>query len=152
MVCNFCFSNSVYNKANIFLGLIEYELNTSYLVDYISVHIRFDLERYLLNIYISYKALYAHSSQSGDRRVVYILIISYLIEKPFYLFTPQSFSFQILSNTFVKFSNFMFLGVVPVTHCSVPERENFVHSDCPRKRAFAPFESCPEGLSRARDG
>ena len=44
-----------YNKANIFLGLIEYELNSlfgaSHLVDYISVHIRFDLERYLLNIY-----------------------------------------------------------------------------------------------------
>ena len=43
------------NKANIFLGLIEYELNSllgaSHLVDYISVHIRFDLERYLLNIY-----------------------------------------------------------------------------------------------------
>ena len=43
-----------YNKANIFLGLIEYELNSllgaSYLVDYISVHIRFNLERYLLNI------------------------------------------------------------------------------------------------------
>ena len=41
------------NKANIFLGLIEYELNSllgaSHLVDYISVHIRFDLERYLLN-------------------------------------------------------------------------------------------------------
>ena len=54
MVCNFCFNNSVYNKANIFLGLIEYELNSllgaSHLVDYISVHIRFDLERYLLNI------------------------------------------------------------------------------------------------------
>ena len=54
MVCNFCFSNSLYNKANIFLGLIEYELNSllgaSHLVDYISVHIRFDLERYLLNI------------------------------------------------------------------------------------------------------
>ena len=31
------------NKANIFLGLFEHELN-------ISVHIRFDLERYLLNI------------------------------------------------------------------------------------------------------
>ena len=33
-----------YNKANIFLGLIEYELNSllgaSHLVDYISVHIR----------------------------------------------------------------------------------------------------------------
>ena len=54
MVCNVCFSNSVYNKANIFLGLIEYELNSllgaSHLVDYISVHIRFDLERYLVNM------------------------------------------------------------------------------------------------------
>ena len=42
-----------YNKANIFLGLIKYELNSllgaSHLVDYISVHIRFDLERYLPN-------------------------------------------------------------------------------------------------------
>ena len=54
MVYNFCFSNSVYNKANIFLGLIKYELNSllgaSHLVVYISVHIRFDLERYLLNM------------------------------------------------------------------------------------------------------
>ena len=37
-----------YNKANIFLCLIEYELNSllgaSHLVDYVSVHIRFDLE------------------------------------------------------------------------------------------------------------
>ena len=33
------------NKADIFLGLIEYELNSLY---YISLHIRFDLERYLL--------------------------------------------------------------------------------------------------------
>ena len=53
-MCNFCFSNYSSNKANIFLGLIEYELNSllgaSHLVDYISVHIRFDLERYLLNI------------------------------------------------------------------------------------------------------
>ena len=41
-----------YNKANIFLGLTEYELNNPlgalHLIDYISVHIRFDLERYLL--------------------------------------------------------------------------------------------------------
>ena len=54
LVCNFCFSNSPSNKANIFLGLIEYELNSllgaSHLVDYISVHIQFDLERYLLII------------------------------------------------------------------------------------------------------
>ena len=45
-----------FNKANIFLVLIEYELNSllgaSSIVDYISVHIRFDLERYLLNITI----------------------------------------------------------------------------------------------------
>ena len=59
LVCNFCFSNSVYNKANIFLCLIEYELNSllgaSHLVDYISVHIQFDLERYLLNMHTQKK-------------------------------------------------------------------------------------------------
>ena len=42
------------NKANTFLGLIESELNSLlgawHLVDYISVNIRFDLERYLLII------------------------------------------------------------------------------------------------------
>ena len=42
------------NKANIFLGLIEYKLNSLlgalHLVDYVSFHIRFDLERYLLII------------------------------------------------------------------------------------------------------
>ena len=46
-------SSGRYNTANIFLGLLEYELNSllgaSRFVDYISVHIRFDLERYLLN-------------------------------------------------------------------------------------------------------
>ena len=45
------------NKTNIFLGLMEYELNSllgvSHLLDYISVHIRFDLEKYLLIIYES---------------------------------------------------------------------------------------------------
>ena len=47
-------SSGPFNKANIFLGLIEYQLNSllgaSHLVDHISVHIRFDLERYLLNM------------------------------------------------------------------------------------------------------
>ena len=51
------------NKANIFLGLIEYELNSllgaSHLVDYISVHIRFDLERYLLNIVYNIYIVYS---------------------------------------------------------------------------------------------
>ena len=44
-------SSGPYNKADVFLDLIEYDLNSllvaSHLVDYISVHIRFDLERYL---------------------------------------------------------------------------------------------------------
>ena len=42
------------HKENICHGLIDYELNsllnTLHLIDYISVHIRFDLERYLLNM------------------------------------------------------------------------------------------------------
>ena len=50
-----------FNKANIFLGLIEYELNSlldaSHLVDYISVHIRFDLERYLLIGYYKFNLM-----------------------------------------------------------------------------------------------
>ena len=54
------------NKANIFLGLIEYELNSlrgaKHLVDYISVHIRFDLERYLLNI--NFRFVYAFLFQA----------------------------------------------------------------------------------------
>ena len=48
------FSSEACNEANIFLGLIEYELNgllcAPYLVNHISVHSRFDLERCLLNI------------------------------------------------------------------------------------------------------
>ena len=47
-------SSGLYNKANIFLGLIEYERNSLlgalHLAEYISVHIRFGLERYLLAI------------------------------------------------------------------------------------------------------
>ena len=43
-------SSRRYNKANIFLGLIEYQLNSLLGANYASVHIRFDLERYLLII------------------------------------------------------------------------------------------------------
>ena len=45
--------------------------------------------------------------------MIYTLIISLLIEKPFYLLSQQSFSFQIVSefiDIFVKFSNFMSRG------------------------------------------
>ena len=42
-------------KQNVFLGFIEYELNSllgaSHLVDCVSVHVQFDLKRYLLNIW-----------------------------------------------------------------------------------------------------
>ena len=47
-----------FNKANIFLDLISYELNSllvaSHLVYYVSVHIRFNLKRYLLNTAAEY--------------------------------------------------------------------------------------------------
>ena len=57
--------------------------------------------------------------------MIYIVIISLLIEKPFYLLSPQSFSFQIVSefiDIFVKLSNFIFYvpGVGLLTPCSVP--------------------------------
>ena len=62
------------NKANIFLGLIEYELNSllgaSHLVDYISVHIRFDLERYLL---IIQHLLFQSSLTLENNNVIYIV-------------------------------------------------------------------------------
>ena len=54
--------------------------------------------------------------------MIYTLIISLLIEKPFYLLRPQSFSFQIVSefiDIFVKFSNFV-LGMGHLTPCFVP--------------------------------
>ena len=40
-------SPGLYNKANVFLGLSR---SASHLVDFIPVHFRFSLERYLLNI------------------------------------------------------------------------------------------------------
>ena len=45
--------------------------------------------------------------------MIYTIIISLLIEKPFYLLRPQSFSFEIVSefiDTFLKFLNFMSQG------------------------------------------
>ena len=55
--------------------------------------------------------------------MIYTSIINFLIEKPFYLLKPQSFSFQIVSefiDIFVKFSHFMSPGVGLLTPCSVP--------------------------------
>ena len=45
--------NSLYKEIDIIIGLIEYEQNSllgaSHLVDYISFHIQFSLERHLLS-------------------------------------------------------------------------------------------------------
>ena len=75
-------SSRASNKANIFLGLIEYELNSllgaSHLVDYISVHIRFDLERYLLNI--TYFVIFQRNSNNFSlNRVKPLQYISWLL-------------------------------------------------------------------------
>ena len=56
--------------------------------------------------------------------MIYTVIVSLLIEKPFYLSSPQSFSFQIVSefiDIFVKLSNFIpyVPGVGLLTPCSV---------------------------------
>ena len=84
--------------------------------------------------------------------MTYTLIISLLIEKPFYLLRPQSF--QTVSefiDIFVKLSNFMsWGGAFGSLFC--PEARVFVHHDCPGGRAFAPFKSCPGSLSGGRGG
>ena len=71
----------------------------------------FFLRRFLIYNYTYHlKLLYVQSFDSGDRQMIYTIIVSLLIEKPFYLLRPQSFSFQIVTefiDTFVKFSNFM---------------------------------------------
>ena len=70
--------------------------------------------------------------------MIYTLIISLLIEKPFYLLSPQSFLFQLVSefiDIFVKFSNFMSRG--GAFHSLLcPEGSVFVHNDCPGGGGF----------------
>ena len=80
--------------------------------------------------------------------MIYTVIVSLLIEKPFYLLSPQSFSFQIVSefiDIFVKLSNFIpyVPGVGLLTPCSV--RSVFVHNDCPRGGFLLP-SSCVPGI------
>ena len=63
--------------------------------------------------------------------MIYTSIISLLIENPFYLLRPQSFSFQIVSefiDIFVKVSNFMSRkwGFESLFCPGI-----FVHNDCP---------------------
>ena len=75
------------NKANISLGLIEYDLNgllgASHRDTEYSVHIRFDLERYLLIIRLPWsrcsghkkktRGLYGHNDSCVSRRLIAVL-------------------------------------------------------------------------------
>ena len=78
--------------------------------------------------------------------MIYTSIISLLIENPFYLLRPQSFSFQIVSelkDTFVKFSNFTSRGgAFDSLFC--PEGRAFVHNDCPGE-GFCPLRVASQG-------
>ena len=87
-----------------------------------------------------YKALYAHSFESGDRQMMHILIISLLIEKLLYLLRRQSCLFQIVSEFCIpRGGPFEFL-ILPWGR--------FLYTMIFRGRIFAPFEPCPVGLSR----
>ena len=78
--------------------------------------------------------------------MIYTLIISLLVEKPFYLLSPQSFSFQIVSefiDMFVKFSNFMSRGgAFDSLFCP---GGGFLYTMIVPGGGFAPFKSCPGG-------
>ena len=83
----------------------------------------------------------------GDCQMIYTLIISLLIEKPFCLLRPQSFSFQILSefiDIFLKFSNFMSLGEA-FDSLFCPEGRVFVQNDCPGGR-FCSLQVMSQGF------
>ena len=68
----------------------------------------------------------------------YTLKISPLIEKPFHLLRPQSFSFQMVLDIFVKFSNFV-PGVGLLTPCSVP-RGGFLYTMIVPGEGFCSFQ------------
>ena len=75
------------------------------------------------------KLLYVQWLDSGDCQMIYTVILSLLIEKPFYLLSPQSFSFQIVSefiDIFVKLSNF--IAYVPGVGLLTPSVISIVHS------------------------
>ena len=80
--------------------------------------------------------------------MIYTLIISLLIEKPFYLLSLQSFSFQIVSefiDIFVKFSNFMSRGgAFDSLFC--PKGRVFVHNYCPGGEGFCSLQAVPRGF------
>ena len=77
--------------------------------------------------------------------MIYTIIISLLIEKPFYLLRPQSVSFQIDVRVYRYICEIFLLYVAFFDSLLCPEGRVFVHNDCPGGRVFAPFKSCPGG-------
>ena len=85
--------------------------------------------------------------------MIYTVIISLLIEKPFYLLRPQSFSFQIVSeftDTFVKFLT-LCPGGESFNSLFCPEGRAFVHNDCARGGFWLPSSHVP-GVCPRGDG
>ena len=85
--------------------------------------------------------------------MIYTVIISLLIEKPFYLLSPQSFSFQMVSefiDIFVKFSLTLCPGGGAFDSLFCPKGRVFVHNDCPGGRVLLPSSRipgvCPGGM------
>ena len=75
--------------------------------------------------------------------MIYPLIISLLIEKPFYLLRPQSFSFQIVSEFYRYICEIFTLyvrGVGLLAPCSVPMGGFLYTIIVPGGRVFAPFK------------
>ena len=84
--------------------------------------------------------------------MIYTVIVSLLIENPFYLLSPQSFSFQIVSefiDIFVKLSNFIpyVPGVGLLTPCSVPMGA-FLYTMIVPGEGFCSLQVCTRDLSR----
>ena len=104
-----------------------------------------------MNIQLNYtyhvNVLHVQWFHSGDRQMIYTMIISLLIEKLFYLLISQSFSFPIVSelmDTFVKFPTlFPKGGAFDSLFC--PEERVFVHNDCPGRRVLLPSSRLPGG-------
>ena len=107
------------------------------LIDYVLIYI------YTYHI----KILYVECFDSDDCQMIYNLIISLLIEKPFYLLRPQSFSFQIVSEFIDTFVNFLTLcpggGAFDFLFC--PEGRVFVQNGCPGGEGFCSLQVVSRG-------
>ena len=101
--------SSIYNNYNLTIKKLR-QNRQKFEIFFVKFQASF-LRRSLIYIYTYHKKLlYFQWFDSGDRQMIYTLIINILNEEPFYLLRPQGFSFQIVSefiDTFAKFSNFM---------------------------------------------